>query len=131
MFEVSGNFAGASNDGAFGANLAIDGDPRTQWSSDGDGDDAWIEIALPSDSLVSAVGFWTRTMGSSAEITSFRVVSDQGEVRGPFSLPDAFSVHYFDTDLTAQRLRFEVLTSSGGNTGAVEVQVYGEPAITP
>ena len=131
VFEVSSNFAGASNDGAFGANLAIDGDPRTQWSPDGDGDDAWIEIALPSDSLVSAVGFWTRTMGSSAEITSFRVVSDQGEVRGPFSLPDAFSVHYFDTDLTAQRLRFEVLTSSGGNTGAVEIQVYGEPAITP
>ena len=67
-------------------------------------------------------------MGSSAEVHAFRVVSDGGEVRGPFRLEDASTVHYFETDLTATRLRFEVTESSGGNTGAVEIEVYGTQA---
>jgi len=34
------------NDSAFGMDNAIDGQPNTEWSSNGDGDDAWIEIEL-------------------------------------------------------------------------------------
>ena len=74
-----------------------------------------------------ALGFWTRTMGTSAQVRRFQVVSDQGVVKGPFELSDAASVGYFETELTAKRLRFEVIESSGGNTGAVEIEVYGEP----
>jgi hypothetical protein len=52
-------------------------------------------------------------MGTSAQIASFRVVTDQGETFGPFDLADASAVHYFDVDLTAKRLRFETVDSSG------------------
>ena len=37
---VSSNFGGGANDSAFGADNALDGQPNTEWSSNGDGDDA-------------------------------------------------------------------------------------------
>ena len=55
------------------------------------------------------------------------MVTDRGETFGPFDLADASAVQHFDVDLTAKRLRFETVDSSGGNTGAVEIEVYGEP----
>ena len=125
ILAVSSQYGGAA-DGAFAAIRAIDGDPSTQWSSDGDGDDAWIEIELPAPTRVTRVGFWTRTMGGSAQILSFRIVTDQGEAFGPFELSDAAQMYTFDTEFTAQRLRFEAVETSGGNTGAVEIEIYGE-----
>ena len=77
---VSSNHGGGANDSVFGADNAIDGDPATAWSSDGDGDAAWIEIELPTETHVTSLGFWIRTMGTSAEIFSFRVTTDRGEV---------------------------------------------------
>ncbi|MEC9279302.1 MAG: hypothetical protein VX947_00235, partial [Chloroflexota bacterium] len=71
---------------------------------------------------------WTRTMGISAESSTFRVVTDRGETSGPFDLTDASAVHCFDVDLRAKRFRLETVDSSRGNTGAVEIEVYGEPA---
>ena len=124
---VSSIFGGGSNEGTWGANSAIDGDLSTQWSTDGDGDNAWIEIELPTQTHVTSLGFWTRTMGASAEIFSFRVATDGGAVAGPFKLAGPATAHYFDTDLTAKSLRFEVIETSGGNTGAVEIEIYGEP----
>lgn len=127
VIGVSSNYGGGPNTGTFGADHAIDADPTTEWSSDGDGDAAWIEIGLAERTRVSSIGLWTRTMGSSAQIESFQVVTDQGEVFGPFALSDAGGVSYFDTDMLTQQLRFEVVSSSGGNTGVVEIEVYGEP----
>ena len=121
----SSNFGGGADDGAWGANHAVDGDPRTQWSTDGDGDDAWIEIELPSEAHVTSIGFWTRTMGTSGQIFSFRVVTESGAIGGPFRLDDADGIFYFDTDLTAKRLRFEAVETSGGNTGVHDIEVYG------
>jgi len=66
-------------------------------------------------------------MGTSAQISSFRVLTVRGETFGPFDLADASGVHYFDVDLTAKGLRLETVDSSEGNTGAVEIEVYGEP----
>jgi hypothetical protein len=127
VMGVSSNFGGGDNDSTWGANNAIDGDFGTQWSSDGDGDDAWIELQLPSKTRVTAIGFWTRTMGTSARIFSFQVVTEGGESYGPFVLDGAADLRYFDVDWTAERLRFEAVDTSGGNTGAVEIEVYGEP----
>ncbi len=127
VVATSSNFGGGDNSSTWGGNHAFDGDPATQWSSDGDGDDAWIEIELPTETHVTSLGFWTRTMGSTAQILFFQVVTEDGEVAGPFELDDASSLQYFDTDLTAKRLRFEAVRSSGGNTGAVEIQVSGTP----
>jgi hypothetical protein len=124
---VSSNYNGEGNDSAFGANNAIDGDPGTEWSSDGEGNEAWIEIELASPTRVTRVGFWTRTMGTSAQIESFAIVNDGGDLIGPFEVSDASGPHYYETDFTASRLRFEVMSSSGGNTGVVEIEIYGEP----
>ena len=127
--SVSSTFGGGGNSGTWGANNAIDGNPDTQWSSDGEGNGAWIELDLSAENFVTSLGFWTRTMGTSAEIHSFQVVTDRGEIYGPFQVNDAGSMYYFEVDFTAQRVRFEVVDSSGGNTGAVEIAVYGEPVM--
>ena len=121
-------FGGGDNASTWGGDRAFDGDPSMAWSSDGDGDDAWIEIELPTETKVTSIGFWTRTMGTSAEIFSFQVVTDIGEIHGPFRLDGPGELQYFDTDMTAERLRFEVIESSGGNTGAIDIQVFGEPS---
>ena len=122
---VSSNYAGGANDSSFGANKALDGNPATAWSSDGDGDDAWLEIEFPSETAVTSLGLWSRSMGTTAEIVSFRVVSGNGDVTGPFILESAGQIFYFDAEITGKRLRFEALETRGGNTGVVEIEVYG------
>ncbi len=125
---VSSNFSGQPNDGRWGALNAFDDNPNTAWSSAGDGDDAWIEVELAERSRITRVEFWTRFMSDgSAQITSFTITTETGEVYGPFELPDAEQSYMFDVEIEAKTLRFDVETSSGGNTGAVEIAVYGEP----
>ena len=63
-------------------------------------------------------------MGNSGQIFSFNVITDEGQQLGPFDLPDASTIYYFEVQTQARRLRFEVATSSGGNTGAVEIEAY-------
>ncbi len=121
---ISSNYGGGDMNSAYGANKAIDGNVSTEWSSNGDGDKAWVEIDLGKEYRLDAIGFRTRTMGTSAQIERFQVVSDKGEKLGPFDLPDAQAVYYFPVTTVARILRFEVLKSSGGNTGAAEIEVY-------
>lgn len=123
---VSSNYGGGDLSSAFGGNKAIDGDPSTEWSSDGDGDQAWIEIDLGRSVDVARIGLRTRTMGTSAQILSFRVVTDSGQVLGPFELPDASAMFDFPLTVAARTLRIEVVSSSGGNTGIGEVAVYSQ-----
>ena len=118
----------AGDEAGWGAGRAIDGDAATQWSSDGDGDDAWIQVQLAGKTHVTSVDFWSRTMGTSAEILSFRVVTDTGQTAGPFSLDGPGAVNRFDVDLIGTVLRFEAVESSGGNTGAVEIEAFGNQA---
>ena len=66
-------------------------------------------------------------MGGSTEIFSFRVITDRGEVYGPFDMRSrVYPLLRYRPD--GKRLRFENVDASGGNTGAVEIEVYGEPA---
>lgn len=122
--EVSSIFGGGDNDSTWGANNAIDGDPSTEWSSDGDGNDAFITVELPEPVEVSGFGLWTRTMGTSAQITRFEVENEAGERFGPFDVPDAAGEHIFPASGQGQRFTFRVLESSGGNTGIVDLAVY-------
>ena len=124
--SVSSNFGGGGDGSSFGANNAIDGNLGSEWSSQGDGDDAWIEIELAEEAEVSAVGFRTRTMGASAQIFTFRIVADGKDTPGPFELPASSSIYYFPVTIVASRLRFKAVKTSGGNTGAVEIEIYGE-----
>ncbi|MBI4295589.1 MAG: hypothetical protein HY667_00580, partial [Chloroflexi bacterium] len=47
-----------------------------------------------------------------------------GQALGPFDLPDASTIYYFQVPVRAKSLKFEVERSSGGNTGAIEIEVY-------
>ncbi len=81
-----------------------------------------VEQRTVRTSHITGVGFWTRTMGSSAEIEQFEVIADGRTKPGPFTLRNAAGVHYFPADAPAKRLRFKVLKSRGkhrcgGNRG--------------
>jgi hypothetical protein len=128
VVAVSSNFGGAANDGTWGANSAIDGNRGTAWSSNGDGNDAFIEVELAEPAQVYAVEVWTRSMSDgTAQILAFTLTTDTGNVLGPFELADATEPYRFDIDVVTQSLRLDVVDSSGGNTGLVEFAVYGTP----
>jgi len=107
---------------AFAAEHAFDGDATTAWSSAGDGDDAWVEIDLGEAQRVAEVVFRTRSMGDgSATAETFGVTADGIEL-GTFPVDSDVQL-----DVEAQRLRFDVVSSTGGNTGALEILVLGTP----
>lgn len=117
VVDVSSEFS----DGFAAAN-ALDGDGGTEWSSSGDGDDAYITVDLGREVEAVAVGFRTRSMTDGTSITeTFTVTVDDGEALGPFPAGIA------EVAFNGQVVRFDVATSTGGNTGAVEVEVYAAP----
>lgn len=123
----SSAFGGAEIDETWGAGNAFDNSTNTAWSSDGDGDDAWIAVELAQRAQIDEIAFWTRSMtNNTAQIFSFTITTGDGTVHGPYELPDAQQNYTFDVDFEAQTLRFDVVDSNGGNTGAVEIGVYGE-----
>lgn len=116
----------------------------------GDGNNAWIVVQLPpGGGPVSGVGFWTRTMTTSAQIEQVLVevaAGAEGDWRavGRFTIPDAMRLYSFDLpgqyyespeDAAAVRaatqVRFSSAESSGGNTGARTVEVYACAEPTP
>jgi hypothetical protein len=66
-------------------------------------------------------------MAVALQVFSFTITTDQGETCGPFGLPDASQTHTFPVQFTARMLRFDAVETSGGNTGAVQIEVYGTP----
>lgn len=125
VVESSSDF----NDNFAGAN-AIDGSLGTEWSSQGDGDDAFIVIDLGSSMDVSGIGFRTREMSDGTSITNTYTVSvDGGEVLGPFDAGLGLVVS--DFTVTGQVFRIEMDQTTGGNTGAVEIEIYGGTAEPP
>ncbi|MCL7455519.1 MAG: discoidin domain-containing protein, partial [Anaerolineae bacterium] len=129
VVAVSSNFGGAATDETWGADSAIDGNRGTAWSSNGDGNDAFIEVELAEPARVHAVEVWTRSMSDgTAQILAFTLTTDTGDVLGPFEMADAAEPYRFELeDVVARSLRLDVVESSGGNTGLVEFAVYGTP----
>jgi hypothetical protein len=118
IVEVSSEYSPA-----YAATRAVDGDLTTEWSSNGDGDRAFITIDLGRPVEVIGVGFRTRTMtDGSSEATSFSATVDGTTTYGPFSAGQGLAVA--PVTFTGQIIRFNVVTSTGGNTGALEVEVY-------
>lgn len=126
VVTVSSNFGGGGPESKFGAVNALDGDSATEWSSNGDGDDAFLEVAFDQVYNLHTVTVQTRTMGSSAEIEEFRLITGDGTDLGTFELPGPNRVYSFQVDVTTARLRFEVVSSSGGNTGLVELGAWSD-----
>jgi hypothetical protein len=108
---------------------AIDGDLATEWSSGGDGNDAFITIDLGSATDVAGVEFLTRTMANGTATTdTFFVVVDGGDRMGPFSAGNPATPSFNAVEFVGRLVRFEVDASTGGNTGAIEVRVFA-PAV--
>jgi len=117
--DVSGEF----NDNFAAAN-AIDGSLVTEWSSRGDGDDAFIVIDLGATQDVTGIGFRTREMGDGTAITnSYVVIVDGGDPLGPFPAGPGLVTSELET--TGRVFRIEMDDTTGGNTGAVEIEIYG------
>jgi hypothetical protein len=128
VLGVSSNFGGAANDETWGILHAFDDNRNTAWSSAGDGSDAWFEVELAERSHIQRIAFETRTMtDGSSQILSFTLTTDDGTVIGPFEVPDPNDMHAFEVDFEASTLRFDVVDSTGGNTGITEIALYGEP----
>lgn len=113
IVEVSSEFSGA-----FGAANAVDGDPATEWSSRNDGDDAFITLDLGRVFTITGVAFETRSMSDGTATAETFTVTVDGVTCGPFD------VGLEAVDLTGQVIRFDVETSTGGNTGALEIKVF-------
>jgi hypothetical protein len=118
--DVSSSFSDA-----YGGRNAIDGDLSTEWSSAGDGDDAYIVLDFGEDMQIEGVGFRTRSMTDGTSITTSYTVTIDGKTYGPFDAGPGLSVGLLDA--LGGVVRFDVETSTGGNTGAIEVEVYGQP----
>ena len=107
---------------AFVAGNAFDGDPTTEWSTRGDGDEAWVEIDLGAPMAIGEVIFRTRSMSDgSATTVTYTLIAD-GTEYGPVPVDEPFS-ELADLGIEAQVLRFDVDASTGGNTGAIEIVV--------
>lgn len=122
----SSAFGDAALDERWGAGSAFDDNANTQWSSAGDGDAAWIEVELKQKAHIDSVEFWSRSMSDGSSITlAFTITTEDGTTYGPFELESADDSYQFDVEIEAQRLRFDLIDTTGGNTGVVNIAVYG------
>ena len=119
--DVSSEFSAA-----FAASNAVDGDLSTEWSSDGDGDDASITIDLGRPADVVGMTLRSRSMSDgSSVIESFTVTVDGGETYGPFDAGTSIVLN--DVAFTGRVLQIDAERTSGGNTGVAEIEVYEGP----
>jgi hypothetical protein len=121
VVEVSSEF-----NASFGASRALDGDLSTEWSTRGDGDEGFVVIDLGGTLDIGGVAFVTRSMADGSAITDqFTVSVDGGEPLGPFPAGSPADPGFQAVEASGRVLRFDIASSTGGNTGAVEIQVYG------
>lgn len=126
----SSNWAGGADESSFGALNAIDGQMATEWSSDGDGDEAWLELELGQARRLIGFGYRSRMMTDGSSIVTSAELLVDGETRlGPFATPEHTRVYRFEfaAPLDATRVRLQVRSSTGGNTGAREIQLFTAP----
>jgi hypothetical protein len=126
IIGFSSAFGDAGLDDRWGAGSAFDDNPNTEWSSAGDGDGAWVEVGLAQKARIESVEFQSRSMSDGSAIAlAFTVTTDSGETFGPFELPDANERYDFGVDIEAESLRFDLVETTGGNTGVVDIAIYG------
>lgn len=126
---VSSNWSNVDNDQNFGAHKAIDGLEGTEWSTAGDGDDAWLSIDFGTPRTVSYIAYRSRMMSDGTSIvTRVRFIdeADGDRVLGTFETPDHETRYVFELSqpVTTQFMRFEAVETTGGNTGAREIQFF-------
>lgn len=113
--DVSSEFSDA-----FAATNAIDGNLATEWSTAGDGNNAHIEINLGRPQPITAIAFRTRQMTDGTAITNTFTIDNQQD--GPY--PTGTEPAIFDEPVTGQTVRIDADQTTGGNTGATEIEIY-------
>ncbi|MDW3221019.1 MAG: discoidin domain-containing protein [Acidimicrobiales bacterium] len=106
----------------FTATNAVDGDLGTEWSTDGDGDNAYIEIDLGRPQPITAIAFRTRQMTDGTAITDTFTVTIDDQTFGPYAAGTEPAV--LNQPITAQIVRVDADQTTGGNTGATEIEIY-------
>jgi hypothetical protein len=120
VIEASSEFSAT-----FGAPNAIDDDPRTEWATKRDGNKGSITLDLGRETDVEAVEFVTRSMPDGSSITSrYTVMIDDGPATGPYPAATLARPRLARVTGTGRVIRFDVVRSTGGNVGAVEIRVY-------
>lgn len=122
----SGTVTAASSEfsGDFAATNAVDGDLGTEWSTDGDGDDAWIEIDLGETHQITAIAFRTRQMPDGTAIANTFTVTIDDRLFGPFATgPDPVLL---DSVTPGRVVRIDADDTTGGNTGATEIEIFSD-----
>ncbi len=112
---------------AYRAANAVDGNLSTEWASDDDGDRAFVTIDLGRQRKITGISFITREMSDGSAITrTFALVVDGRKRYGPFPAGNRLDPPIVPVSFTGRFLRFEVVRSTGGNTGAAEIEVFSQ-----
>jgi hypothetical protein len=127
IIEVSSNYFGAANDETWGIDSAFDGSMSSEWSSDLDGDDAFVELDFGQMRTITTFGFRSRKMFDGTSITLKLQLEVGDQIIGPFATDNPDQRYLFDLDEPVQTrtIRVQYLETTGGNTGAKEIQFYG------
>lgn len=130
IVDVSSNF-GASNGASWGINAAFDGSMASEWSSSGDGNNAFVTINFGQQRSITSFGFRSRKMSDGTAITTKVELVHGTTTLGPFSTddPDTRYVFPLDPAITTDTIRVNLIETTGGNTGAKEIQFYGTNAL--
>ncbi|MDX2019043.1 MAG: discoidin domain-containing protein [Deltaproteobacteria bacterium] len=126
----SSNFGGAADQETWGAAAAIDGMMATEWSSNGDGDGAWLTVDLGRPYTLVGSGFCSRKMTDGTSIVrSIELTFDGADGRGPYQTPNPDHAYKFGftRPVVARQVRLDALTTSGGNTGVKELELFVLP----
>jgi hypothetical protein len=108
---------------AYAAANAIDDNSSTEWATKGDGDHASITIDLGRTYDITGVGFRPRQMSDGTSIiTAVEIVVD-GHRYGPFKTAPGLSV--IRLNARGRTVRIDAVHSTGGNTGAQDIAIYG------
>ncbi len=124
--DVSSNYGGVNNADMWGANAAIDGLLSTEWSSNADGDNAALTLDLGRERQLVGFGIRSRKMtDGSSIIQSVQLIFNDSHSEGPFVLPDPDQLYQFNfvTPISAQIVKVEAVSTTGGNTGLKEFQL--------
>ncbi len=127
--DVSSIFGSEDFDSTWGIHKALDGSVNSEWSSHGDGDDAHVELDLGAPRIIRELRFQSRKMSDgSSIIRSVRLVLDAGVTVGPLPTPDPDTMYAFSFDppLRTRSVALEAVETTGGNTGAKEIQLLGD-----
>ena len=128
VVDISSNFAGNGLDSTYGGNKAIDGRLSTAWSSNNDGDSAFITLDFGQKRLIKGFGFQSRKMlDGTSIILKLKLVFDNGLFElGPYDTTDPDQLYNFDfielIDVT--KVKIQAVNTTGGNTGVSEIQFY-------